>query len=115
MRPRKVRLRRRRRAAPANEQPARICSRSQASVGKLPSWPQFATFYGVCAWCPAGLASPDGRSVRLDRLLHGALFNKKEAEQEGSSVAEGELLKRLLGKLQLHHRLLRPSEQVGRP
>ncbi|EFN52364.1 hypothetical protein CHLNCDRAFT_138791 [Chlorella variabilis] len=58
-----------------------------------------------------GLAAPDGRSIRLDRLLHGSLFNKKEAEQEGSAVAPAELQKRLLAKLQLHHRLKRPSEQ----
>ena len=39
------------------------------------------------------------------------MFNK-EAEQEGSAVAPAELQKRLLAKLQLHHRLKRPSEQV---
>lgn len=62
--------------------------------------------------CHAGLAAPGGRTIRLDRLLHGSLFNKKEAEGEGSEVPEAALRKRLLDKLQLHHRLVRPSDQV---
>jgi hypothetical protein len=60
-----------------------------------------------------GLAAPDGRSVRVDHLLQGALFNKKEG-QEGAAVPVADLRRRLLGKLQLHHRILRQGEQVGR-
>ncbi|PRW32977.1 Eukaryotic translation initiation factor 2D [Chlorella sorokiniana] len=58
-----------------------------------------------------GLASPGGRTIKLDRLLAGSLFNKKEPEGEGSDVPAAALRKRLLDKLQLHHRLVRPSEQ----
>ncbi|KAL4852879.1 Eukaryotic translation initiation factor 2D [Chlorella vulgaris] len=57
-----------------------------------------------------GLAAPDGRSVRVDHLLQGALFNKKEG-QEGAAVPVADLRRRLLGKLQLHHRILRQGEQ----
>lgn len=60
-----------------------------------------------------GLVGPGGPAggIKLDRLLHGSLYNKKEAEGEGSVVPQAALLKRLLAKLQLHHRLVRPSEQ----
>ncbi|KAI7845764.1 hypothetical protein COHA_000678 [Chlorella ohadii] len=58
-----------------------------------------------------GLASSDGRTIKLDRLLAGSLFNKKEPENEGSDVPAAALRKRLLDKLQLHHRLVRPSQQ----
>ena len=58
------------------------------------------------------LRSADGVAVKLDRLLHGNLFNKKEAFQEGEQDALEDLVKRLLGKLQLFHRVVRISEQV---
>jgi hypothetical protein len=58
----------------------------------------------------AGLA--EGSGIKLDRLLHGSLYNKKEEQQEGTVVPQDQLVQRLLAKLQLHHRLLRPSEQV---
>ncbi|KAL4422679.1 hypothetical protein ABPG75_008876 [Micractinium tetrahymenae] len=60
-----------------------------------------------------GLVGPQGPagSIKLDRLLHGSLFNKKEPEGEGSVVPLAALLKRLMDRLQLHHRLVRPSEQ----
>ena len=58
------------------------------------------------------LASGDAAAVKLDRLLHGSLFNKKEVFQEGDAEAVEDLVKRLLGKLQLFHRVVRTSEQV---
>lgn len=85
---------------------------SAALAGSRPS----ADSHALWLLCPphalAGLAAPDGRAIRLDRLLHGSLFNKKEAEQEGSTVSDAALRRRLLDKLQVHHRLLRPGEQV---
>lgn len=67
------------------------------------------------AACFTGLAGPGGPAggIKLDRLLHGSLYNKKEPEGEGSVVPQAELLKRLLAKLQLHHRLVRPSDQAS--
>ena len=58
------------------------------------------------------LASEGAAAVKLDRLLHGNLFNKKEAFQEGDPDAAEDLVKRLLGKLQLYHHVVRISEQV---
>lgn len=47
-------------------------------------------------------------SVQLDALLVGALWGKKEGPKEGDVVPAGVLLKRLLDKLQVWHRVVRP-------
>lgn len=47
--------------------------------------------------------------MALDRLLHGALFNKKEEAGVGSVVPAAPLRRRLLEKLQLHTRVARPA------
>ena len=62
----------------------------------------------MCLRNPAGLQR-EGGGVTLDRLLHGALFNKKEEAAPGSVVPAAPLRRRLLDKLQLHHRLVRPG------
>ncbi len=50
----------------------------------------------------------DGTSIKLDNLLATSLWGKKEGPEEGSDLAQGVLLKRLLSKLQEWHRILRP-------
>lgn len=57
-----------------------------------------------------GLEVPGG-GIRLDHLLHGSLYNKKEEAAQGAVAPAPELLRRLLGKLQLHHHLTRATEQ----
>ena len=61
----------------------------------------------------AGLEVPGG-GIRLDHLLHGSLYNKKEEAAQGAVAPAPELLRRLLGKLQLHHHLTRTTEQASR-
>ena len=46
------------------------------------------------------------------RLLVGALFNKKEAQQEGDEHPLEDTARRLLGKLQLFHTVARSGEQA---
>ena len=46
------------------------------------------------------------------RLLLGSLFNKKEPAAEGDAFPTEELLRRLLSKLQLYHRVTRTSQQA---
>ena len=48
----------------------------------------------------------------LNRLLVGALFNKKEPQVEGDCHPRSDTLQRLLGKLQLWTRVIRPTETV---
>jgi hypothetical protein len=67
----------------------------------------------------AGLEVPGG-GIRLDHLLHGSLYNKKEAAQ-GAVAPAPELLRRLLGKLQRQLRqtwtfskVTRTTEQASR-
>ena len=59
-----------------------------------------------------GLA--EGSEVKLDELFAGNLYNKKEPQQAGNLDDFDEVLRRLLGKLQQFHRVLRQSPQVGR-
>lgn len=56
-------------------------------------------------------ASPDAAQMALDRLLIGALYNKSEQPAEGSSAETAEVLRRLLGKLQLWSRIRRTTQQ----
>jgi hypothetical protein len=62
----------------------------------------------------AGLLVGGGsETLKLDELLvHGGLYNKKEPQKAGDAVPLADVLARLLDKLQLHHRLVRPAEQV---
>eukprot|EP00884_Botryococcus_braunii_P009147 jgi/Botrbrau1/18233/Bobra.53_1s0087.1 len=57
------------------------------------------------------LAVEEGGLIKLDKLLIGGLFNKKEPQVEGDLNSFDDTLRRLLGKLHLHHRIQRPSEQ----
>ena len=57
-----------------------------------------------------GLA--EGSEVKLDELFVGNLYNKKEPQQAGNLDDFDEVLRRLLGKLQQFHRVLRQSPQV---
>ncbi|GAB4820011.1 hypothetical protein N2152v2_007057 [Parachlorella kessleri] len=62
----------------------------------------------------AGLLSADGSSIQLDQLLvHAGLYTKKEPQQAGDRVPVKDVLARLIDKLQLHHRLVRPGDQGG--
>ena len=60
-----------------------------------------------------GLA--EGSEVKLDELFVGNLYNKKEPQQAGNLDNFDEVLRRLLGKLQQFHRVLRQSPQVRCP
>ena len=54
----------------------------------------------------------DSSSVKLDKLMVSNLFNKKEPQMEGDACPLEEVVKRLLGKLQLFHKITRVTEQV---
>lgn len=54
----------------------------------------------------------DSSSVKLDKLMVSNLFNKKEPQMEGDACPLDEVVKRLLGKLQLFHKITRITEQV---
>ncbi len=54
----------------------------------------------------------DSSSVKLDKLMVSNLFNKKEPQMEGDARPLEEVVKRLLGKLQLFHKITRVTEQV---
>jgi len=54
----------------------------------------------------------DSSSVKLDKLMVSNLFNKKEPQMEGDTCPLEEVVKRLLGKLQLFHKITRVTEQV---
>ena len=71
----------------------------------------FSTRLSQVGAVPADLAAPasSGGGIQVDALLHGALFNKKEAPGVGAAVPADDLLRRLLDRLQLHHRLVRPG------
>ena len=52
--------------------------------------------------------------MQLDQvLIHAGLYTKKEPQQAGDTVPVRDALARLIDKLQLHHRLVRPGNQVG--
>ena len=51
-------------------------------------------------------------NVKLDKLMVSNLFNKKEPQVEGDACPTEDVVKRLLGKLQLFHKVTRVTEQV---
>lgn len=51
-------------------------------------------------------------SIKLDKLMISNLFNKKEPQMEEDSCPVEEVVRRLLGKLQLFHKVTRVTEQV---
>ena len=59
-----------------------------------------------------GTLRGSGGAVALDRLLIGALFNKKEPEVEGDELSFEHTLARLLKKLQQWSRIVCSSPQV---
>ncbi len=58
-----------------------------------------------------GLELGEG-SIKLDKLMVSNLFNKKEPQLEGDSCPMEEVVTRLLGKLQLFHKVTRVTEQA---
>lgn len=62
-----------------------------------------------------GLAPADGgeESLTLDKLLKGALYNKREGVEVGDTAERGEVLERLLGKIQVYHRVQRTPPGGG--
>ena len=59
--------------------------------------------------CPLQAAA----SIKLDDLLISGLYGKKERPPLGHEERFEEVLQRLLGKLQLFHKVSRVAEQVG--
>lgn len=55
----------------------------------------------------------DEAELKLNQLLVGALFNKKEPQAVGDRHSWADALQRLLGKLQLWTRVVRSTETVG--
>lgn len=56
-----------------------------------------------------------GDSIKLDKLMISNLFNKKEPQLEGHPCPLEDVVKRLLGKLQLFHKVTRVTEQASFP
>ncbi|KAK9814155.1 hypothetical protein WJX72_001321 [[Myrmecia] bisecta] len=52
-------------------------------------------------------------ALKLDKLLLSCLFNKKEPQMEGDVHPLDDTMQRLLGKLQIYHRVTRPSATEG--
>lgn len=65
------------------------------------------------AYAAADNLQIDSSNVKLDKLMVSNLFNKKEPQMEGDACSLEEVVKRLLGKLQLFHKVTRVTEQVG--
>ena len=63
----------------------------------------------MCSFCPLQA----GASIKLDDLLISGLYGKKERPPLGHEERFEEVLRRLLGKLQLFHKVSRVAEQVG--
>ena len=53
-----------------------------------------------------------GGSIKLDKLMISNLFNKKEPQLVGDPCSQEDVVKRLLGKLQLFHKVTRVTEQA---
>lgn len=58
------------------------------------------------------LAHEDSTQLKLDKLMVGNLFNKKDPVVEGNPHPLLDLQQRLLSKLQQYHRASRVNEQV---
>lgn len=66
----------------------------------------------LSAYAAANALELGDSSIKLDKLMISNLFNKKEPQMEGDSCPLEEVVKRLLGKLQLFHKVTRVTEQV---
>lgn len=55
----------------------------------------------------------DPASLKLDRLMVGNLFNKKDPVVEGNPHPLQDLQQRLISKLQQYHKASRVNEQVS--
>ena len=55
----------------------------------------------------------DSGTIKLDKLMISHLFNKKEPQMEGDVCSVEDVFQRLLGKLQLFHKVTRVTEQVS--
>ena len=100
--------------------PLRANSRSAVGVHGAVRGDREAGNLGVWA-AEQGTLKDSGNAVALDRLLIGALFNKKEPEVEGDELSLDHTLQRLLKKLQQWSRILcaapqaRPVPRCGHP
>lgn len=86
---------------------------SAASKDELYSEEQMRSV--LAAYAAADNLQIDSSNVKLDKLMVSNLFNKKEPQMEGDACSLEEVVKRLLGKLQLFHKVTRVTEQVGLP
>ena len=66
----------------------------------------------LSAYAAANALELGDGSIKLDKLMISNLFNKKEPQMEGDSCPVEEVVRRLLGKLQLFHKVTRVTEQV---
>ena len=66
----------------------------------------------LSAYTAANALEMGDSSIKLDKLMISNLFNKKEPHMEGDSCPVEEVVRRLLGKLQLFHKVTRVTEQV---
>lgn len=66
----------------------------------------------LAAYVSANGLDLGGGSIKLDKLMISNLFNKKEPQLEGDPCPVEEVVKRLLGKLQLFHKVTRVTEQA---
>lgn len=67
----------------------------------------------LAAYTEANSLQLDGNSIKLDKLMVSNLFNKKEPQMEGDACHVEEVVKRLLGKLQMFHKITRVTEQAS--
>ena len=88
-----------------------LLSNASAPKDELYSEEQMRGVLSVYAAANA-LEMGDG-SIKLDKLMISNLFNKKEPQLEGDLCAVEDVVRRLLGKLQLFHKVTRVAEQVG--
>lgn len=66
----------------------------------------------LSAYAAANALELGDSSIKLDKLMVSNLFNKKEPQLEGDSCPVEDVVRRLLGKLQLFHQVTRVTEQV---
>ena len=66
----------------------------------------------LSAYAAANALELGDSSIKLDKLMISNLFNKKEPQMEGDSCPVEEVIRRLLSKLQLFHKVTRVTEQV---
>ena len=66
----------------------------------------------LSAYAAANALNLADRGIKLDKLMISNLFNKKEPQLEGDPCPVEEVVRRLLGKLQLFHKVTRVTEQA---